>query len=65
MTTLSFFLFASHTCRKVDPRHLKNLIGKMKLEDPAGFQKMTSSYNKNVMSKRQYEEVRRQYIGKE
>ena len=52
MTVLTAFLFASHTCRKVDPRHLKNLIGKMKLEDPEAFRKMTSRYNKDVMSKR-------------
>lgn len=62
MTVLSAFLLTAHTCRKVDPRHLKNLIGKMKLEDPEAFKRMTSQYNKNVMSKRQYEELRRQYI---
>lgn len=52
MTVLSAFLFTMHTCRKVDPRHLKNLVGKMKLEDPEAFRRMTGSYNKNVMSKR-------------
>jgi hypothetical protein len=36
-----------------------NLMGKMKLEEPEAFRKMTSSYNKSVMSKRQYEEIRR------
>lgn len=46
MTVLTSFLFAMHTCRKVDPRHLKNLVGKMKLEDPEAFRKMTSNYNK-------------------
>ena len=62
MTVLSCFLFAMHTCRKVDPRHLKNLVGKMKLEDPEAFRRMTSAYNKNVMTKRQYNEVRSQYL---
>ena len=37
MTVLTAFLFASHTCRKVDARHLKNLVGKMKLENPKAF----------------------------
>ena len=61
MTVLSAFLFAMHTCRKVDPRHLKNLMGKMKLEEPEAFRKMTSSYNRNVLSKREYEAIQRQY----
>jgi len=65
MTVLSTFLIAMHSCRKVDPRHLKNLVGKMKLEDPEAFRRMTSSYNKQVMSKRQYEEIRRQYVPNE
>ena len=63
MTVLSSFLFAMHTCRKVDGRHLKNLIGKMKLEDPERFKKMTSSYNASMLSKRQYEEIKQQYVG--
>lgn len=58
MSVLSAFLMTMHTCRKVDPRHLKNLVGKLKLEDPQAFRKMTSNYNKQVMTKRQYEEVR-------
>lgn len=59
MTVLSCFLFAMHTCRKVDPRHLKNLIGKMKLEDPEAFRKMTAHYNKSQLSAREFEQLKR------
>ena len=62
MTVLSAFLFAMHTCRKPDPRHLKNLIGKMKLEDPEAFRRMWSANNKQILDKRQYEEIKRQYV---
>ena len=34
MTVLSAFIFSMHTCRKVDPRHMKNLLGKLRTEDP-------------------------------
>ena len=52
MTVLSAFLFSMHTCRKIDQRHLKNLIGKLKLEDPEAFRRMTSNYNQSMLSKR-------------
>lgn len=31
---MSSFLFALHTCRGVDARHLRNLYGKLRVEDP-------------------------------
>lgn len=31
---MTALIFAMHTCRKVDPRHIKNLLGKMRIEDP-------------------------------
>jgi len=34
LTVLTTILFALHTCRKVDPRHMRNLLGKLKIEDP-------------------------------
>jgi hypothetical protein len=52
MTVLSSFLFTMHTCRKIDTRHLKNLMGKLRVEDPKAFERMTNSYNQNMMSKR-------------
>ena len=52
MTVLSAFLFAMHTCRKPDVRHVKNIIGKLKKEDPEAFRKMTSSYNSKILAKK-------------
>jgi heme A synthase len=34
MTVLSAFLFCLHTCRGIDLRHMRNLFGKLKAEDP-------------------------------
>ena len=65
MTVLSAFIFSMHTCRKVDPRHMKNLLGKLRNEDPEGFQRMMSAYNKDIMSKRQYEQLKRQITDKD
>lgn len=31
---MSIMTFGIHTCRKVDPRHIRNLLGKLKVEDP-------------------------------
>ena len=38
MTVLTAFLMTMHTCRKVDPRHLKNLMGKLRVENPKQFE---------------------------
>jgi hypothetical protein len=65
MTVLSSFVFAMHTCRKPDPRHLKNLLGKMRFEDPDNFHKMMQSYNKNMMTKAQYDVLRKSFTGQE
>jgi hypothetical protein len=37
MTVLSAFLFTLHCARRPDPRHLKNLIGKLRIEDKAAY----------------------------
>lgn len=50
MTVLSAFLFAMHTCRGVDARHLKNLFGKMRVENPAAFNNMSKQYNQTKLS---------------
>jgi hypothetical protein len=55
MTVLSAFLLAMHTCRRVDPRHLKNLLGKLKAEDPQAFHNMMMAHNKSMLSKREYQ----------
>ena len=50
MCVLSSFLFAMHTCRKPDPRHIRNLVGKLKIENPTEYRKIGSDYQKYVMS---------------
>ena len=59
MTVLTAYLMALHTCRRIDPRHMKNILGKLRTEDPKAFQQMTGAYNKNMMSKKQYEHLRK------
>lgn len=59
---LSAFLVAMHTCRRVDTRHLKNLMGKLRVDDPKAFEQMTRQYNSSMLSKRQYETLRREYM---
>jgi hypothetical protein len=34
---MTALIFAMHTARRVDPRHLKNLLGKLRVENPEGF----------------------------
>lgn len=46
MTVLSAILFALHTCRKPDARHLKNLIIKLKTEDLEAYKGFMSKYKK-------------------
>ena len=55
VTVMTALLFAIHTCRKVDPRHIKNLLGKLKVEDPQKFQGMMQNFNKQMLSKKEYE----------
>ena len=52
MTVLTTFLYTMHTCRRIDVRHLKNLMGKLKSEDPEAFKRMTSQYKTNMLSMR-------------
>ena len=47
MTVLTAFLFALHNGRRVDPRHIRNLMGKLKVEDKAGFEAL----NKHLQNK--------------
>jgi hypothetical protein len=49
---MSSFLFAAHTCRGVDARHLRNLFGKLRVEDPNAFKRMSGSYNATKMTKK-------------
>lgn len=58
VTVLSALIFAIHTCRRVDPRHIKNLLGKLRVEDPQGFHTMMQNMNKKMMSKKEQEIVK-------
>jgi cytochrome c oxidase assembly protein subunit 15 len=40
MTVLTAMVFAMHNARKVDPRHIKNLLGKLKVEDRSAYEQM-------------------------
>ena len=40
MTVLTAMVFAMHNARKVDPRHIKNLLGKLKVEDRTAYEQM-------------------------
>ena len=61
MTVLTAFTIGLHTCRRVDPRHIKNLLGKLKLEDPITYKKMMES--KVAMSKKEFEKTKKYYEG--
>lgn len=61
MTVLSAFVMAMHTCRRIDHRHIKNLMGKLRVDDPKQFEQAFSQYNKNIVSKREYEQLKSHY----
>ena len=44
VTVLTAFLFALHSCRKVDIRHIRNLFGKLKIENPDLYKKLLDQY---------------------
>ena len=52
---LTALIFAIHTCRRVDQRHIKNLLGKLRVEDPKAFEAMMKNLNKKMLSKKELE----------
>jgi len=44
MTVLTTFIFALHCGRRVDPRHVKNLLGKLRIDDKAAYEQMMKHY---------------------
>jgi hypothetical protein len=64
VTVLTTLIFAISTCRRVDPRHIKNLLGKLKVEDPQAFTNMMKSFNKHQMSRKEYEMAKNEFINK-
>ena len=62
MTVLTAFVLTMHTCRRVDARHMKNLLGKLRVENPKAFEQMTNKFNKNLgMSHKQYKSLKSKY----
>ena len=62
MTVLTAFVLTMHTCRRVDQRHIKNLLGKLRVEDPKRFEEVTNRFNKNLgMSHKQYTALKDKY----
>ena len=47
MTILSAVLFSLHTARRCDVRHIKNLVGKLRIEDPKAYIQLVNSAAKN------------------
>lgn len=52
-----------HTCRRVDPRHIRNMLGKLKVENPQQYEQMFKKFNKQ-MSKKEFEAAKSYYEGK-
>jgi hypothetical protein len=62
VTVLTAMLFAMHTCRRVDPRHIKNLLGKLRVEDPKAFHAMMQNFNKQMMSKKDFDIAKKHFL---
>jgi len=48
MTVLSALMFALHSGRRVDVRHIKNLLGKMKLEDRGNYERFMAHHGRKL-----------------
>lgn len=60
---LTALIYSLHTCRKVDPRHIRNLLGKLKVEDPKAYEQMMKGLNKRQLSKSEVEAMKKYYKG--
>mmetsp|Transcript_24692 Transcript_24692/g.21926 ORF Transcript_24692/g.21926 Transcript_24692/m.21926 type:complete len:109 (+) Transcript_24692:998-1324(+) len=40
MTVLSALVFCLHSCKRLDPRHVKNILGKIKMENPVVYRQL-------------------------
>lgn len=48
MTVLTALVLALHSGRRVDVRHIKNLLGKMKLEDRAMYERFMAHHGRKL-----------------
>lgn len=39
-------------------------MGKLRVENPQAFEQMTKTFNKQMLSKREYEQIRQHYVSK-
>ena len=51
MIVLTAVMFAKHNARGLDPRHIKNLLGKLKLEDRKKYEHMMKTFERNTGKK--------------
>mmetsp|Transcript_8107 Transcript_8107/g.7553 ORF Transcript_8107/g.7553 Transcript_8107/m.7553 type:complete len:99 (-) Transcript_8107:24-320(-) len=64
MTLMTATIYGLHTCRKVDPRHIRNLMGKLKVENPEGYKQLMTKFDHTKMSKKDFEAAKQYYEGK-
>jgi hypothetical protein len=58
MTVLTAFTIAMHTCRRVDMRHIKNLLGKLRSENPKAFDMMMKDFSDKNIHKANFDKMR-------
>jgi hypothetical protein len=46
MTVLTAIVYTLHCCRRVDPRHVKNLLGKLKSQDRKSYEQVMGQLEK-------------------
>ena len=54
---LTVLLYTMHSCRRVDPRHIKNLFGKLKMDNPEVCKKLLAQHDSKIMSRKTYNSV--------
>jgi len=64
MAMVTGVCYGLHTCRKVDPRHIRNLMGKLKAENPEGYKQLMARFDDTKMSKKDFEAAKQFYEGK-
>lgn len=64
MTVLSAFTIAMHTCRRTDMRHLKNLLGKLRTENPKAFDQAMTGFNEKNIHTANYNKLNQQLFHK-
>ena len=44
MSVLSCFMYSMHCARRIDPRHMNNMMGKLRIEDKKAYEGMLKFY---------------------